>query len=130
MLADTYNQLIDAFGDNFDQFNSKEAARVCKSLARAGLKQEDVFDACIKKIEDEAEKFRALYSFSSVFLPIFRGIADLNMQKEDFFNRLTSDEFISKTFYGGKSFKEHVQALNRSMQEEILYSILVTGLDK
>lgn len=56
MIADTYNSLIDAFGKKFDDFSLRELASFTKSLGDVGLRQHDIINESLTKIEQTAVK--------------------------------------------------------------------------
>ena len=54
MLADTYNTLINGFGNKFEEFSIREMINFCSSLSKAGLRQEDILSSTIDKIYEKA----------------------------------------------------------------------------
>ena len=47
---ETYSNFIRGFGKNFDDFSSQQSVRLIQSLVNAGLNQEDILEAVIKKV--------------------------------------------------------------------------------
>jgi hypothetical protein len=56
LIADTYNSLISAFGEKFDEFSFRELASFNLSLSNVGLRQPDIISASIEKLRSTAGK--------------------------------------------------------------------------
>ena len=59
MLAQTYNSLIEAFGTNFNDFSFRELASFSSSLAKVGLRHEEIISESVKKLVSVAGKQEA-----------------------------------------------------------------------
>ena len=47
MLAQTYNSLIEAYGNKFNEFNFRELARFCTAISKVGLRHEEIVSESI-----------------------------------------------------------------------------------
>jgi hypothetical protein len=113
MFAETYNSLIAAFGQHFDEFSSKELARFAKALATAGLRQGDIYESIVTRVKELAEgKFNLHSSFSQTYVPIFRSFIEVGLNNQegtqDAFQKLISDDYIKAVISGTKTLEEHV----------------------
>lgn len=55
MFAETYNSLISAFGTHFEDFSPNKLAKFAKALAKAGLRQGDIYVSITDRIKEFAE---------------------------------------------------------------------------
>lgn len=104
LIADTYNNLIKAFGDKFEEFSFRELATFNKCLSEVGLKQTDIVAASIDRlrtnagfnnkrdatpavtpvvdaelIEETAQLSNYQVSFSKVIVPFLETIVNLDI---------------------------------------------------
>lgn len=94
MLADTYNAFVLAFGQKFEELTFSQHADFCAGLAKAGLRQQDIYQAVFDKIK--TLKDDRVISASDVYFPLLKGMADLNMVDTPLFEEVTSQEFIKQ----------------------------------
>lgn len=143
MLAQTYNSLIEAFGTNFNDFSFRELASFSTSLAKVGLRHEEIIAESVKKLvtvagrqESEegvaATKSNENYqvSFKTVLVPFFKAITHLDVSKTDeLIAQITEEKFVKRAVPGNLSFFE--QSLrDQADHEEILLAILKGRLDE
>jgi hypothetical protein len=93
MLAQTYNSLIEAFGNNFNDFSFRELARFCSALGKVGLRHEEIISESVKRLVTGAGKQETteegaaskssgeqyLVSFNNALLPFFETITHLDL---------------------------------------------------
>ena len=144
MLAQTYNSLIEAFGTNFNDFSFRELASFTTSLAKVGLRHEEIIAESIKKLvtvagRPESEEGAApaktnnenyQVSFKTVLVPFFKAITHLDLGKTDeLIAQIIDEKFVKRAVPGNLSFFE--QSLrDQSDHEEILLAILKGRLDE
>ncbi len=93
MIAQTYNTLIQAFGENFDNFSFRELSSFCHALAKVGLRQGDIISESVKRItsppapakegEESAPTYETQVGLRNVVLPLFEAIVQLNLDEGD-----------------------------------------------
>lgn len=120
MLAQTYNSLIEAFGTNFNDFSFRELASFSASLAKVGLRHEEIIAESIKKLvtvagrqESEegvaATKSNENYqvSFKRVLIPFLKAITHLDLSKTDeLIAQITDEKLVKRAIPGNLSFFE------------------------
>lgn len=144
MLAQTYNSLIEAFGNNFNDFSFRELARFCSALGKVGLRHEEIISESVKRLvtgagkQETAEEGAAskssgeqyLVSFNNALLPFFETITHLDLpQSDELISQLTDEKFVKRAVAGNLSFFEQ-SVRNNADHEEILLSILKGRLDE
>ena len=143
MLAQTYNSLIEAFGTNFNDFSFRELACFSTSLAKVGLRHEEIIAESIKKLvtvagRQETEEGVAAVksnenyqvSFKTVIVPFLKAITHLDLSKTDeLIAQLTEEKFVKRAISGNLNFFEQCLR-DKADHEEILLAILKGRLDE
>lgn len=113
----------------------KEIASVCYSFSVAGIRQDDILNQSVDRIQaiaestENNEKFKT--SFNRLIVPMIRAFVDLNLHNAEgsLFSKLISDEFIAATTMGGNGLIEQVKR-NYTEHGSLLISILRGRLDE
>ncbi len=144
MIAQTYNSLIAAFGNRFNDFSFRELASFCSSLAKVGLRHEEIISESITRLVTGAGKQDAseegvpatkateqyLISFRNVILPFFNAVTSLDTSNsDDLIAKLTDEKFIKRAIAGNLSFFDQCVRTQQD-HEQILLSILRGRLDE
>jgi len=121
MLAQTYNSLIEAFGNKFNEFSYRELATFCTSLSKVGLRHEEIISESVQRVISAAGKQEASeeettpakssesyqIGFRSVIVPFFLAINHLELTNgDDLIAKLTDEKFIKRAVTGKLSFFE------------------------
>lgn len=133
MMADTYNSLIEGLAKQFELFTPKELASICSSLAKVGLRQDDILNQTVQRVKELAtrEESHIKSTFNKLIVPLFRAYIDLNLHNEENseFKKLYDDEYVKEACIGKTGFFEQAKkdTVNRT---SLLASIIKGNLDK
>ena len=108
MISDTYNAFVMSFGKKFDEFTTQQLIQFCGCLSRAGLRQEDIFEAVVKKLKQFGEKSKL--HFNDIYVPLLKQMGDLNLTDNPVFQELTSQEFLKQYVSKDKALEEMHQS--------------------
>lgn len=99
MMAETYNYLIEGLAKKFEEFTPKELASICSSLAKVGLRQDDILNQSVLRVNELATRQDSFIrtTFNRLIVPMFRAYVDLNLHNEENseFKKLYDDEYVS-----------------------------------
>jgi hypothetical protein len=71
------------FGKKFDELTTQQLIQFCGYLGRAGLRQEDIFEAVVKRLKSIGEKSKL--SFNDIYVPLLKQMGDLNLTENPVF---------------------------------------------
>lgn len=107
LLNDTYNTLISAVGERFDNLTPRELASITQSLARVHIRQDDVISQALNKVKELTVNHKV--SFNKIIAPFFTSMADLNLADTESFKMILEEDFIKKSCFGDLSFIDQVK---------------------
>jgi hypothetical protein len=130
-LNETYNTLIKAIGNQFENLTLREHGKILQELNKINIRHEELFKETFSQaVNKESKEHKNDYtSFNTVVVPLLNYMTNNNLTSHENFEKLVFGDAVKDIIRSENATFQQKALDERTNHIKVLVSILESGLD-